>query len=302
MNDFLTHGRILGGVVTTPDLEHALDDYHRRLGLQLVEQGAVSADLAASWNCPASAGRRMATLQPASGAHCFIRLVEQPLPVDFVPTTTYGWASYELTVLDVFGWPAKIDGSGFDIIGLPKEIEGLPYFVAMQVHGRGKEMLYFNETRSNTPSNDLPVAQSPMDHIFIVILAAPDREASVAWYRDRLKLDVGDTYTIEYSMINNAFGLPAGTTSSLTMVQKGRMPIVEIDDYPEAATPRRAEAGCLPPGNALVTLAVDSLDALDIAFIAPPARLAGPVYAGRRAGTVMGPAGELLELVEISAG
>jgi catechol 2,3-dioxygenase-like lactoylglutathione lyase family enzyme len=299
MSDFLTHGRIIGGVVTTPDLDSALEDYHGRLGLKLVEQGGLPAELAASWGCPNSTGSRMATLQPQSGAHCFIRLVEQPLPADFVPTTTFGWASYELTVQDVFGWPAKISGGGFDIVGPPKEIEGLPYFVAMQVHGRGKEMLYFNETRSNTPSSDLPFAGSPMDHIFIVILATPDRMASTQWYRKHIGLDEGDTYTIEYSMINNAFRLPAGTTSSLTMVQKGRMPIVEIDDYPTQAKPRMAAAGCLPPGNALVTLAVDSLDAIDVPFIMPPTLQAGPLYGGRRAATAIGIAGELIELVEI---
>jgi catechol 2,3-dioxygenase-like lactoylglutathione lyase family enzyme len=299
MSEYLTHGRIVGGVVATPDLDAALDDYHGRLGLNVVDRGDLTAEIAASWGCPASAGARTATLQPQSGAHCFVRLVEQPLPPDFVPTTTFGWASYELTVQDVFGWLAKIEGSGFDIIGPPKEIPGLPYFVAMQVHGRGKEMLYFNETRSATPSSDLPFAQSPMDHIFIVILATPDREATVEWYRDRLQLDVGDTYTIAYSMINNAFGLPADTISSLTMVQKGRMPIVEIDDYPAQTKARRGEPGCLPPGNALVTLAVDSLDALDLDWIVPPQILSGPLYGGRRAATVQGLAGELLELVEL---
>jgi catechol 2,3-dioxygenase-like lactoylglutathione lyase family enzyme len=299
MSQPIQHGSIIGGVVATPDLDAAVSDYQGRLGFDLIEQGTVAAELAKSWGVDGLAGKRMATLQPTSGAHCFIRLVEQPLPADYVPTTTFGWASYEITVQDVFGWPDKIAGSGFEIIGPPKEIPGLPYFVAMQVHGRGKEMLYFNETRSNTPSNDLPFARSPMDHIFIVILAAPDREASVRWYRDQLRLDVGDTYTIAYSMINNAFGLPADTLSSLTMVQKGRMPIVEIDDYPAQTQPRRVDAGCLPPGNALVSLMVDNLDKVAAEWISPPQALPGPLYGGRRAATVHGPAGELLELVEL---
>lgn len=299
MSNDLSHGQIIGGVVATPDLQAALGDYQDCLGFRLVEKGVVSEAIARSWGIAGLAGKAMAVLQPTSGAHCFIRLIEQPLPADFVPTTTYGWASYEITVQDVFGWPAKIVDSGFDIIGPPKEIPGLPYFVAMQVHGRGKEMLYFNETRSNTPSTDLPFAQSPMDHIFIVILATPDREATVAWYRDRLALDVGDTYTIAYSMINNAFGLPADTLSSLTMVQKERLPIVEIDDYPPHTQARRADTGCLPPGNALVTLAVGNLDALDVAWITPPQVLPGSLYDGRRSATVRGVAGELLELVEI---
>jgi catechol 2,3-dioxygenase-like lactoylglutathione lyase family enzyme len=299
MSEPIQHGSIIGGVVATPDLDAAVSDYHGRLGFDLVEQDTVTTELAQSWGVEGLAGKRIATLQPTSGAHCFIRLVEQPLPADYVPTTTFGWASYEITVQDVFGWPDKIAGSGFEIIGPPKEIPGLPYFVAMQVHGRGKEMLYFNETRSNTPSSDLPFARSPMDHIFIVILAAPDREASVRWYRDQLGLDVGDTYTIAYSMINNAFDLPADTLSSLTMVQKGRMPIVEIDDYPVQTQPRRVDAGCLPPGNALVSLMVDNLDKVAAEWVSTPQLLPGAIYGGRRSATVIGPSGELLELVEI---
>lgn len=299
MSGFLSHGRIMGGLVTTPSLAAAMADYRDLLGFALVEQGLLGAKLAASWGCPDSAGAAMAVLRPTSGAECFIRLVEQPVPVGFVPTTTYGWASYEITVQDVFGWPARIAGAGFTIVGEPKEIPGLPYFVAMQVHGRGREMLYFNEVRMDTPSSDLPKAASPMDHIFIVILAARDREASVAWYRDRLGLDLGDTYTIEYTMINKAFGLPTGTTSSLTMVQKGRMPIFEIDDYPATATARPCLPGCLPPGNALVTLAVDSLELAGIDWIEPPHVHPGAVYSGRRSATTRGASGELLELIEI---
>jgi catechol 2,3-dioxygenase-like lactoylglutathione lyase family enzyme len=299
MSSFLTHGRIMGGLVTTPDLAAALADYRDVLGFGLVSQGPLAPDLAAAWGCPASAGAAMAVLQPKSGADCFIRLVEQPVPPEFVPTTTFGWASYEITVEDVFGWPDRLAGSGFEIIGPPKEIPGLPYFVAMQVHGRGREMLYFNEVRANTPSSDLPRARSPMDHIFIVILAAKDRAASVDWYRGKLGLDLGDTYTIEYTMINKAFGLPAGATSSLSMVQKGRLPIFEIDDYPPQARQRPCAPGSLPPGNALVSLAVEGLDGLNLEWIAQPAVRPEAPYGGRRSATTRGPSGELLELIEI---
>lgn len=289
----------MGGVVTTPDLDAALDDYYGRLGLTIVEQGILPADLAASWGCQNSAGARTATLQPQSGAHCFLRLVEQPVPDDFRPTRTYGWAAYELTVQDVYGWPERLAGSGFDIIGPPKEIAGLPYFVPMQVAGRGREMVYLNEVRENTPSSDLPKAQSLTDHIFIVILATHDREANLRWLQDSIGLDIGGSYTLEYTMINKAFGLPDGTQSTITMVQKGRLPIIEVDDYPDAATARPRAEGCLPPGNALVTLGVQSLDAVKVEFITAPVVREGPLYGGRRAATVVGFAGELLELVEV---
>ncbi len=295
----MTHGQILGGTITTPDLDLALADYRDRLGLTIVDQATLPADLTASWATPASTGARFAILQPTSGAPCFLRLVEQPTPADFKPTRTYGWAAFEITVQDVYNWPAKLTGSGFDIVGPPKEIDGLPYFIAMQMTGRGREMIYFNEVRQNTPSSDLPKAASPVDHIFIVILACADRPSALDWYRDRVKLDVGGSYTIEYTMINKAFGLPDGTASTITMVQKGRLPIIEVDGYPQAAAVRPGPADALPAGNAIVTLAVDSLDALALDWITLPAIRNGPLYASRRAATVRGPAGELLELVEL---
>lgn len=299
MNEYLKHGRIAGGVISTPDLDGALADYHGCLGLDIVEQGTLDADLSMSWGCPKSAGARFATLQPQSGAHCFLRLVEAPLSVDFRPTRTYGWAAYELTVKDVFGWPDRLQASGFDIVGPPKALEGLPYFIPMQVTGRGREMIYLNEVAENTPTSDLPKARSLTDHIFIVILATPDREASLKWFERALKLDISSSYTLAYSMINNAFGLDSDYRTTITMVQKDRLPIVEVDDYPAEATVRRGNPEMLPPGNAMITLAVDDLDALDVTFIAPPVTRQGPLYGGRRTATVRGHAGELIELLEI---
>lgn len=294
----MTHGQILCGTATTPDLELALRDYRDTLGLAVVEQGQLPFDLASSWGTPASTGARYAVLQPSSGTRAYLRLVEQAVPADFVPVRTYGWAAFEMTVQDVFGWPARLEGSGFEIVGPPKEIPGLPYFIAMQMLGRGREMIYLNEVRSNTPTSDLPPAQSPVDRLFIVILACADRPAVLDWYAQRLHLDIGADYTIPYTMISKAFGLPDDHLSTITMAQKGRMPIVEVDGYPEAATVRANEAGKLPPGNAIVTLAVDNLDALDLDWITPPLAREGSLYTGQRAATVRGPAGELLELVE----
>ena len=299
MSAFLTHGRIVGATAAVPDLDAALADYRDGLGLRVVEQGVVPDDLAASWGTPGVAGASYAALQPGSGAPCTLRLVEQPLPPDFRPTRTFGWAAFEITVQDVFGWPGRLAGAGFEIVGPPREIPGLPYFVAMQMLGRGREMIYLNEVRQDTPTADLPRAASPVDHVFIVILATPDRADTLAWYRQRLGLDEGGTYTIPYTMISRAFDLPPDTLHGLSMAQAGRLPIVEIDDYPAAATPRVTAPGMLPPGNSMVTLAVDGLDGRGLDFIAPPVARDGPVYGGRRAATVRGPAGELLELVEI---
>ncbi|RZF66017.1 hypothetical protein EWE75_03225 [Sphingomonas populi] len=294
-----THGTILGGVVTVPDLDAALADYQGRLGLVLLERGMLAGDLAESWGCPASAGARIATLQPASGAPCFLRLIEAEVPAGYLPMRSYGWAAYELTVQSVFSLPDRLADSGFDVVGPPKLIASMPFFVPMQVFGTGGEMLYLNEVAADMPNCDLPKAQSPTDHIFVAVLAAPDRLASVHWYAETLDLDIVDTHVIPYTMINKAFGLPADHLTTITVVQKGRLPVVEIDAFPPESVVRSCRPGALPPGNALVTLAVRDLDALNLTGIAAPVVRDGPLYAGRRAVTLLGPAGELVELVEV---
>lgn len=293
----IAHGTILGGVVTTLNVEVALDDYRDVLGLDLIEDAPLG-NLAEHWHAPALREARCATLRPKSGEPCFLRLVEQPSLPGYRPITSFGWNAFELSVQDVFGWPERLAGSGFTIVGEPKEIPGLPYFVAMQMVGRGGEMLYLNEVRCDTPTSDLHRAASPVDRIFITILATVDLAGTVAWYRDRLEMDEGGRYEIVYSMINKSFGLPDDTTHNLAMVQKGRMPIIEVDAYPPGTQPRQVVPGQLPPGNAMVSLVVADLDALALDWLSPPTAQSGPVYQGCRAALVRGPAGELLELIE----
>lgn len=298
----IPHGTILGGLSTVPDLDAGLAAYRDTLGLDLVEQGELSADLAESWACPKSAGARYAVLRPTSGNPCWYRLVEQPDHPDFKATTTYGWAAFEITIKDVWKWPDALPADLFEIVGPPKVLENMkPVFIPMQALGPGKEMIYLNEVLDSMGDTDLPMADSDVDKIFIVILATPDRVNSLQWYADKLGLDIGADYTLPVTVLNKANGLPAGTQSTISMIQQGRMPIVEVDDYPESATARAAHDGMLPPGNALVTLAVKDLDAVDLDWISPPKPRDGALYEGRRAATAIGSAGELLECVEVGS-
>ena len=296
----IEHGTILGGLSTVPDLGKGIAAYRDALGLELVEQGEVGKGLAASWGAPVCAGARHAVLKVRSGEPCFVRLVEQPDVPAFKPTTTYGWAAFEMSVQDVWHWPDALPPDLFTMIGPPKKLENMePAFIPMQVLGPGKEMVYLNQVLSDMPDTDLPRARSPVDRIFIVVLATPDREASIGWYAERLGLERGADYTLPYSMINTAFNLAPETQTTISMVKRGRRPIVEVDDYPAAATERPRHAGMLPPGNALVSLVVRDLDACDIEWITPPATREGALYEGRRAGTTIGAGGELVELVEV---
>ncbi len=296
----ITHGTILGGLSTVPSLADGLKAYRDVLGLNLIELDALPESLAASWGCPANAGSPYAVLQPKSGEPCFFRLVEQPAHPAFRPTRSYGWAAFECTVEDVWRWPRELPADLFTVVGMPKTIENIkPTFIPMQTLGPGRELIYLNQVLEPEDALALPMAKSAVDRIFICVLAARDRSASVAWYHEALGLDKGTDYTIPYSMINKAFDLPASTLTTLTMVTAGRLPIVEVDDYPAQTSARPRHEGMLPPGNALVTLAVRDIDACTLDWIAPPAARAGALYQRRRAGTAMGAAGELVELVEV---
>ncbi len=296
----IAHGTIMGGLSTVPDLATALRAYRDVLGLALIEQGTLAEDLAASWGAPANAGSPYAVLRPKSGAPCWFRLVEQRDHTDFVPTRSYGWAAFETTVEDVWHWPDALPADLFEIVGQPKLLENMePAFIPMQALGPGREMIYLNQVLADLPDTDLPRAGSAVDKIFIVVLATPDRNASIAWYTDNLGLARGADYTLPYSMINDAFGLPPETQTTITMVSHGRMPIVEVDDYPSAAKPRARHQGHLPPGNALVTLGVASLNGCSAQWIAPPVPREGALYEGRRTACAIGAGGELVEVVEI---
>lgn len=298
MSKTIQHGAILGGVVTVPNLDIAVQDYRNALGLNLVAQETVSDSLAQSWDCPNNAGSKVAVLQPASGNQCFVRLIEQSDHPDFKPTRSYGWAAYEFTVQNVFDWPKRLESSSFTVVGPPKKLVGLPYFVPMQTLGPGRELIYLNEVFKNTPTSDLPKAQSVTDQIFIVVLAAKDRKKTLRWYLDKLRLDEGETHRLAYSMINKAFGFAPDAMTDLTMLQNGRLPIVEVDGYPAQTSKRPRHNGMLPPGNAMVSLAVDDLDMLDLDWITPPIARSKLPYDGRRAACSYGLDGELLELIE----
>ena len=75
--------------------------------------------------------------------------------------------------------------------------------------------------------------------------------------------------------------------------------LIELDQYPEGAISRPIRRGHLPPGIAMVTFAVKSFDGVQLPWKVKPAVRAEAPYNGRRAGLIIGPAGEWIELVEM---
>ena len=90
------------------------------------------------------------------------------------------------------------------------------------------------------------------------------------------------------------------TSHPLATARLPRQFLIEIDQYPEAATERPHRQGELPPGMAMVAFTTPNLDALSDRLIASPAAIAAAPYAGRVTGVIRGAAGELIELLQQS--
>ena len=289
------------GTVTVRELEPAVNAYQRWLHQELVEVGEVSSGLAAAWGVSALTGARYALLRTPAGRSSVLRLVEAPVLASYTPAVSLGWNAFEITVQNVFELAEHLADSPFRIVGPPKEVDGFTSFIPMQVFGPNGEVLFLNEVRHSDDDTDLPAAQGKVAEIFIVVLASPDRQASANEYAELLQFDIGGTHNLRYGLVNRAFGFPQETVQTITMVQQGRSPFLQVDQYPPQALVRKTAAGTLPTGNALVSVRVDSLDSIPLQgkTVGPVARPGGFLYAGRRVRVVRGLAGELIELIEV---
>lgn len=283
--------------LTVPDAGATSARYREWMDYSIVEDSEVSRDLAASWGAPKDAGRRSILMKPSSGADIFLRLVEGEARTDFTPLRTYGWAAIEICVEDVLKAEARMKKSPFEIIGPPREIEGLPAIYPMQVKGPDGEIVYLTQIRSDLPAYDLPRAAAPIDKLFICVLACSDMMQSIKWFEDVVGLKLGRVMEIEYTMLANAFGTKDRLYTISTVVHD-RDVFLELDQLPEMAGPRAHDRGALPPGPSMVTLLSPDFDRIKGPFITPPVRRDGPLYAGARAGALRAPDGALVEIIE----
>lgn len=290
--------------LSVADLDRSVNTYCEWLDYSIEEQGELSDDLARSWGTPLAAGRRYAVIRPSSGHHIFIRFVENRVHPDFTPLVTYGWAAIEVCVQDVLAVNERMKKSPFEIIGPPREIDGLPAIFPMQVKGPDNEIVYFTQIRDDLPAFDLPRADSLIDRLFILVMACSEMAGSLKWLEDHTDFRIGrDRMEIVYTMLANAFGTPLDELHAISTMIHGKDVFLELDQMPPQATARPYYDGELPQGVAIGTFLHPDFDALaeknaDL-WITPPAVHDSAVYARKRSGTLRALDGTLIELVEM---
>ena len=291
--------RIRMATITTDDLAGVERDYGRWLQYAVRERGTIPAELAHSWGAPGVAGNRYVLMSPDGSPDVFIRAIEQQDLPAHAPLTTWGWNAIEIIVDDPDAIRARLQESPFRIIGEPAQLSGYPSIRAFQVLGPSNEVIYFTAETGDRSRSILPPPQSEIDRIFIMVVAGPDIDALLNFYASRFELQPGTPRQRPVGVLQRAQGLGSEATFPLTtarLVQRGNL--IEFDGYPAATTVRPQRAGALPPAIAITSFGVRSLDDLALDWLTPPAAQPGAAYGGRRAATVKGPAGELIELIE----
>jgi len=291
-------GPFAGATVMAPDPTVAAAAYVNHLGYQEVIATQVPDDIAASWGAPAMAGRRVVSVRSESGNGAILRFVEGTPLGSYAPFTTYGWNALEVLTTDVDSLPAKLEGSPFKIIGMPRDLYPSGSIRAMQTLAVAKEMVYLTQINEAPETDYLPKAKTLVDHLFITILGSDDFEGSRKFYSDHFDVTLGEVHDMRVTGLNVAFDLDIETKHKLSTIRLAEKATLELDDFPKAAKHREVRDGEIPPGIALLSLIVDSLDNVKLPFRGDIIQRDGPLYQGRRAATIVGSAGEWIELVE----
>lgn len=291
--------RFRAATITAPDIAAVEGDYRRYLGYVARERGRVTAAQARSWMSPRTAGRPYVLLSPDAAPEVFVRVVQGPRVARYRPLTTWGWNAIEIVVDDTDATYERFRGGPFRVIGEPANLSGYPSIRAFQVEGRAREVLYLTSETGDRARSPLPAPDGPVGRIFIMVVAGPEPQRLIDWYAEAFGLPRGKLQDRPVGVLQRAQGLPPERLLPLTttrLAQHGNL--IEIDGYSENAGERPRKPGYLPPGIAMTTMSVRSLDAVRARFLTEPTVLDGLLYGGRRSATVRGPAGELIELIE----
>jgi catechol 2,3-dioxygenase-like lactoylglutathione lyase family enzyme len=274
--------------------------YARWLGYTPFEQGTVSTEQARSWGAPAMAGREYATLR-SPGVECaLLRLVQVAPAPDYRPLTRWGWNAIELLVRDPDALYARLQNSPFTHLGGPDFLAEGSSIRAVQFSGPAGEVFYFTRDTGDPARSTLAQARAAVDRPFIMVAAGGDLAAMRRVYADVLGAQEAFMATMPVPILAAAQGLPASEPFTLALLRLTAFShSIELDVYPPPTGPRAYPADALPPGVAMASFIVDSLEGIDPQrLLAAPVQLPGNAYGGRRSAALRGAAGELIELLE----
>lgn len=287
--------------IITADLEKSLSAYRDLLDYTVVEMSRVSEAMAEHLGAVSLAGNNVAILAPKSGASVFFRFIEAK-GARPPRTARCGWFALEICVQNVENLYETLETSGLiKPFSPPKPLAFTDLVYPMQCRGPSGEIIYFNEVKGSLPDIDLPLAGSPVDHLFIAILSAPDMEAASDYYARLLDMTVNEHHEIPYKTINRVHGLPLETLHKLLTLGGPRSTSLEIDQWPEASGGATLQdVSDVSEGIFMVSFTVENMPLKLEARSDPVSRLEEAPYNGASSLICVGPAGERTELIHLA--
>jgi catechol 2,3-dioxygenase-like lactoylglutathione lyase family enzyme len=288
---------IVAVTLLVPDVQAAERAYQGTLHYQTVEHGHVGKAQAKAWGAARVEDREYIVMQAESREPVYVRFVESRDPPPRA-LKRLGWNATEILVEDPPQLERQLAGSSFRVVGPAAPLEFNPAVVAMQALGPSNEMLYFTRIPAGKSRFNLGSATSFVDRVFIVVVGVHDIRRTLDFYAQTFGMTVTDPAPSSVEVLADAWGLPRDTRFPLAIVRLPERFLIEVDEYPAGAAPPRGRKRDLPAGMAMVSFAVPSLEPFLDRLVAPPRRIAGVPYAGRRTGALLGPSGERIELIE----
>lgn len=282
--------------VAAVDVDAGVAAYRDYLDYRLGFDGRVSAGLAEQWGATGMVGRRYVVMHPQHVEDRYLRIVEIDPVAEYRPFRTLGWNAIEIIVRDTDVMADRLRQSPFQIVGEPHDLSFSDAIRAMQAIGPAGEVIYLTMLKRPVEAFDLPSVRGEVGAPFIVI-SGGDLAALKKHYVGAFGLPEAPEMVGRISVLSNAYRMPEDTGHRIAALPLGDANYIELDQYPDAAVARPCTEGHLPPGQSLVTFEVADLDQIAAVWRSPPRCLDEPPYAGRKAGTTVGPAGEWIEIV-----
>lgn len=254
-------GAIRRVTITATDLPAIEQAYSEYLEYQVSGRGEVSPAEAAAWGAPAAAGAASLSMRPAAGEDFEFRFVASPAYPDYVPLTTYGWNASEIMVQDVDALAPRFADSPFEIVGEPRDLSFSDDIRAMQLRGPANEIIYLTEFKNPVPGLSVPTARSAVDRTFIVILGGASMDELQDFYNRTFNIPKAPVMESRVTMLSKALGVSIETLYPIAAMTLEGESLIEADEMPAQAVPRKQQDGYLPPGIAIVGFACDAVPA-----------------------------------------
>ena len=280
------------------------------LGFELLTEGLTDDDLAGVWGVSRAVHPRFAVLRAPGTSRGFIRLVEGPEDDETKTFHKRGLFNAEILTRDVETLFARLANSAhFDLVSALNTYDlsgagGGAVSRSFATRGPGGAGFFFTQYLKVPPPRTLPVCEHLVGPMFNAALSTVEQSRVETFYEGVLGMQRRLAGRLTQAEVNRIIGLP-DDWGFMMLVFKGLGDgLIEVDihehDVPQGPSVRDDH---FRPGNAMLTLETEQLDALleraaKEGFGATEPRVieASP-YGNRRGAVLRGPAGERVEIV-----